>query len=103
MLETLLIISVLVLVIVILVMQYKLPVRSAQMLEQQHRAMLSDLHDGLNKQGDRLIASQDRTVRAVTHGSRRGIASHARGNRRTASQTGHATERDIGADAGEVG
>jgi DNA recombination protein RmuC len=27
-------------------------------LEQQHRAMLSDLHDGLNRQGDRLIASQ---------------------------------------------
>jgi DNA recombination protein RmuC len=27
-------------------------------LEQQHRAMLSDLHDGLNKHGDRLIATQ---------------------------------------------
>ncbi len=47
-----------VLVIMLLVMQYRLPARSAQVLEQQHRAMLSDLHDGLNKQGDRLIASQ---------------------------------------------
>ena len=28
------------------------------MLEQQHRAMLTDLNDGLNKQGDRLIAAQ---------------------------------------------
>jgi DNA recombination protein RmuC len=58
MLEILLIVVVLVLVIVLLAMQYKLPARSAQVLEQQHRAMLSDLHDGLNKQGDRLIASQ---------------------------------------------
>jgi DNA recombination protein RmuC len=58
MLEISLIIVVLVLVIMLLVMQYKLPARSTQVLEQQHRAMLSDLHDGLNKQGDRLIASQ---------------------------------------------
>ncbi len=58
MLEISLIIVVLVLVIALLAMQYKLPARSAQVLEQQHRAMLSDLHDGLNKQGDRLIASQ---------------------------------------------
>jgi len=58
MLEISLIIVVLVLLIVLLAMQYRLPARSAQVLEQQHRAMLSDLHDGLNKQGDRLIASQ---------------------------------------------
>ena len=58
MLETLLIIAVLVLVIVLLAMQHKLPARSAQVLEQQHRAMLTDLHDGLSRQGDRLIASQ---------------------------------------------
>ena len=58
MLEISLIIVVLVLVIVMLAMQHKLPARSAQILEQQHRAMLSDLHDGLNKQGDRLIAGQ---------------------------------------------
>ena len=58
MLETSLIIVVLVLLIALLAMQYKLPARSAQVLEQQHRAMLSDLHDGLNKQGDRLIVSQ---------------------------------------------
>lgn len=60
MLESLLIITVLtmLLAIVLLIMQRKLPAHSAQVLEQQHRAMLSDLHDGLNKQGDRLIASQ---------------------------------------------
>ncbi len=43
---------------VMLVLQFKQPARAAQLLEQQHRAMLSDLHDGLNKQGDRLIAAQ---------------------------------------------
>ncbi|MDO8413847.1 MAG: DNA recombination protein RmuC [Gallionellaceae bacterium] len=58
MLEILLIIAVLALVIVLLIMQRKLPAHAAQVLEQQHRAMLSDLHDGLNKQGDRLVASQ---------------------------------------------
>ncbi|MFA6904015.1 MAG: DNA recombination protein RmuC [Gallionellaceae bacterium] len=60
MLEILLIITVLTLLlaIVLLLMQRQLPAHSAKVLEQQHRAMLSDLHDGLNKQGDRLIASQ---------------------------------------------
>ena len=58
MFEILLMVAVLVLVIVLLVMQRKLPAHAAQVLEQQHRAMLTDLHDGLNKQGDRLIASQ---------------------------------------------
>lgn len=60
MLEILLIVTVLTLLlaVVLLVMQRQLPAHSAQVLEQQHRAMLSDLHDGLNKQGDRLIASQ---------------------------------------------
>ena len=55
MLEILIIVAVLtlLLVIVLLVMQHRLPARSAQVLEQQHRAMLTDLHDGLNKQGDR--------------------------------------------------
>jgi len=58
MLEILLTVAVLVLVIVLLITQRKLPALAAQVLEQQHRAMLSDLHDGLNKQGDRLISSQ---------------------------------------------
>jgi DNA recombination protein RmuC len=58
MLEILLIAAVLVLVVAVLVMQQRQPARAAQVLEQQHRAMLSDLHDGLNKQGDRLIAAQ---------------------------------------------
>ncbi len=60
MLEILLIITVLTLLlaVVLLLMQRNMPAQAAQVLEQQHRAMLSDLHDGLNKQGDRLIASQ---------------------------------------------
>jgi DNA recombination protein RmuC len=55
MLEILIIVAVLtlLLVIVLLVMQHKLPARATQALEQQHRAMLTDLHDGLSKQGDR--------------------------------------------------
>ncbi len=58
MLEILLILAVLVLIVVLLVMQHRQPARTVQVLEQQHRAMLTDLHDGLNKQGDRLIAAQ---------------------------------------------
>ncbi|MBI5435673.1 MAG: DNA recombination protein RmuC [Nitrosomonadales bacterium] len=58
MLEILLILAVLVLTVVLLAMQYRQPARATQLLEQQHRAMLTDLHDGLNKQGDRLIAAQ---------------------------------------------
>ena len=58
MLETLLILAVLVLIVVLLVMQHRQPTRATQQLEQQHRAMLTDLYDGLNKQGDRLIAAQ---------------------------------------------
>ena len=58
MLEILLIAAVLALVVVLIVLQQRLPARAAQVLEQQHRAMLTDLHDGLNKQGDRLIAAQ---------------------------------------------
>ena len=57
MLEILTVIVVL-LLLVLLGLQFKQPARAAQMLEQQHRAMLTDLHDGLNKQGDRLIAAQ---------------------------------------------
>lgn len=58
--EILLVICALILVIlaVVLALQFKQPARVARMLEQQHRAMLTDLHDGLNKQGDRLIAAQ---------------------------------------------
>ncbi|MEQ1836897.1 MAG: DNA recombination protein RmuC, partial [Candidatus Nitrotoga sp.] len=66
MLEILLILAgiVLVLVIAIIVMQHRLPAQTAQVLEQQHRAMLLDLHDGLNKLGDRLsAASQDSAER----------------------------------------
>ena len=57
-LEVLLIAVALVLLGALLLMQFRQPARAAQMLEQQHRAMLTDLHDGLNKQGDRLIAAQ---------------------------------------------
>ncbi len=57
-LEVLLIAVALVLLGVLLAVQWRAPARAAQMLEQQHRAMLTDLNDGLNKQGDRLIAAQ---------------------------------------------
>ena len=57
-LDVLLFAAVLLLLLVVLALQLKQPARAAQMLEQQHRAMLTDLHDGLNKQGDRLIAAQ---------------------------------------------
>jgi DNA recombination protein RmuC len=58
MLEILLTVAVLALLVVLLLAQRKLPARVAALLEQQHRAMLSDLNDGLLKQGDRLITSQ---------------------------------------------
>ncbi len=57
-LELILIVAALVLLAVLLVMQLRQPARAAQMLEQQHRAMLTDLHDGLSKQGDRMIGAQ---------------------------------------------
>lgn len=57
-LEIFLIVAVLALLSVLLLLQFRQPARAAQMLEQQHRAMLTDLHDGLSKQGDRLIAAQ---------------------------------------------
>ena len=57
-LEVLLMVGVLALLVVMVALQLRQPARAAQMLEQQHRAMLTDLHDGLNKQGDRLIAAQ---------------------------------------------
>jgi DNA recombination protein RmuC len=58
MLETVLIVVVIVLAIVLLVLQVGMPSRSAQVLEQQHRDMLADMHDGLSKLGDRMIAAQ---------------------------------------------
>ncbi|KAF0205084.1 MAG: hypothetical protein FD173_1274 [Gallionellaceae bacterium] len=61
MLEIILIVATvltLALLVLALVMLRNLPAHSAKVLEVQHRAMLSDLHDGLNKQGDRLIAAQ---------------------------------------------
>src|SRR5674476_704469 len=35
--------------------QVELPDILARTLEEKHRLMLSDLHDGLNKQGDRMV------------------------------------------------
>ena len=46
------------LVLLVLWQQRRAPAQTVQTLEQQHRAMLADLHDGLNKQSDRLIAAQ---------------------------------------------
>ena len=75
MLEILLMIAVLVLVIVLLVMQRKLPAHAAQVLEQQHRAMLLDLHDGLAKQGDRLV-EQGREDQKLIQDSFRNATQH---------------------------
>jgi DNA recombination protein RmuC len=58
MLETLLIAVVLAFAVVLLLLLLRMPSRSAQVLEQQHRAMLIDVHDGLGKLGDRMIAAQ---------------------------------------------
>jgi DNA recombination protein RmuC len=54
----LLVLVVLLGVIAALFMLRNQPAHAARVLEQQHRAMLTDLNDGLNKQGDRLIAAQ---------------------------------------------
>ena len=58
MLETVLIAVVLAFAVVLLLLLLRMPSRSAQVLEQQHRAMLTDVHDGLGKLGDRMIAAQ---------------------------------------------
>jgi len=39
--------------------------RNAQLLEQQHRAMLADLNNGLNTQGDRIRAAISEELRAM--------------------------------------
>ncbi len=57
-LEIFLIVAMLAMLAALLVLQLRQPARAARLLEQQHRAMLTDLHDGLSKQGDRLIAAQ---------------------------------------------
>lgn len=38
-------------------LQHELPDLVTQIMEEKHRAMLSDLHDGLNKQGDRMVVA----------------------------------------------
>ena len=80
MLEILLMIAVLVLVIVLLAMQRKLPAHAAQVLEQQHRAMLLDLHDGLAKQGDRLV-EQGREDQKLIQDSFRNATQHLANSR----------------------
>ena len=64
MLEILSAVAVLLLV-VLLAMQWKQPARAARMLEQQHRAMLTDLNGGLNSQGDRIRASMSEELRVM--------------------------------------
>jgi len=65
MLETLFAVAVLVLLIALLFAQGRQPARNAQMLEQQHRAMLADLNNGLNNQGDRIRAAMAEELRAM--------------------------------------
>jgi DNA recombination protein RmuC len=81
MLEILIFLAVLILllVIVLLVMQHKVPERAARVLEQQHRAMLSDLHDGLNKQSDRQ-AEHARADQELIQNSFRNATQHLSSN-----------------------
>ncbi|MDR2195844.1 MAG: DNA recombination protein RmuC [Gallionellaceae bacterium] len=48
-------IAILILLVVLLFVQYRQAARISQMLEQQHRAMLTDLHDSHSKLGDRTL------------------------------------------------
>lgn len=48
----------LLLLVFVLLLQWRAPQRSSGVLETQHRQMLADLNDGLNKQADRLNQSQ---------------------------------------------
>jgi len=88
MLEILIIVVVLTLLlaIVLLVMQYRLPARAAQVLEQQHRAMLTDLHDGLNKQSDRQ-AEHARADQELIQNSFRNATQHLSGSVETLVKT----------------
>ena len=81
MLEILIFLAVLIvlLVIVLLVMQHKAPERAARVLEQQHRAMLSDLHDGLSKQSDRQ-AEHARADQELIQNSFRNATQHLSSN-----------------------
>ncbi|HKB59682.1 MAG TPA: DNA recombination protein RmuC [Gallionellaceae bacterium] len=58
MLEIVLIAAVLVLLAAVAVMIQRQPARAAQVLEEQHRKMLSDMHEALAKLGDRLVGAQ---------------------------------------------
>jgi len=58
MLEILLLALVLGLSIALLVLHQRQPARVARVLEQQHRAMLSDMHEGLTRLGDRMTEVQ---------------------------------------------
>ena len=116
MLEILLIIAVLVLVIVLLVMQHKLPAHAAQVvlhdqqhklpahaaqvLEQQHRAMLLDLHDGLNKQGDRLV-EQGREDQKLIQDSFRNATQHLANSVETLVKTVDGRLEQIGGKVSE--
>jgi DNA recombination protein RmuC len=74
MLETLLILAVLALLVAVLVLVLRQPARNAQLLEQQHRAMLADLHEGLSRLGDRMVSAQggqSEKLQAALHDLRR--------------------------------
>src|SRR5215831_9783846 len=55
--------------IVLMALMSKLTARHSQILDQRHRQMLMDLHDGLTRQGDRLttaLAENSERLRGVT-------------------------------------
>ena len=54
---TILALLILAALILLITLTAKLPSRQTEMLDQRHRSMLVDLHDGLAKQGDRVATS----------------------------------------------
>lgn len=58
MLEIVLMVAALVLLVVVLVMLQGQPARATQLLEEQHRRMLADMHEALARMGDRMVAAQ---------------------------------------------
>ena len=58
MLAIVLMVAALALLVVVLVMLHGQPARASQLLEEQHRKMLADMHEALARMGDRMVGAQ---------------------------------------------
>jgi DNA recombination protein RmuC len=56
--EIVLLVAVLALLAVVAAMVQRQPARAAQVLEEQHRRMLADMHEALSRLGDRMVGAQ---------------------------------------------